>query len=96
MWKEGYTAQDLETIIEEVHQTSLDLCLVDRIRPIRAKHEWGFISDFHVQNREVEFLSRKYWNVLQMDKVLKGVLQKNPVFLYRKAPSFDKSREENP
>lgn len=52
-----------------------------------SKHEWGFISAYHAQYKEVEATFQKYW-VLTTDKILTKALPDNPVFIYRKGPSF--------
>lgn len=71
--------------------TTQESCLVESLKPKDNKQEWGFISNYYDQYREVEFIFKKYWEILKMDRILRKVLPDIPPFIYRKNPSFGDS-----
>lgn len=83
----GYNPQQLDKVIQEVSTVTQESCLTEEIKPKDKKHEWGFISNYYDQYREVEMIFRKYWEILKMDKVLGKVLPGVPPFIYRKTSS---------
>lgn len=86
--EKGYRARRLDKLIAEVGSNSQETCLIPKERPQDSKHEWGFISGFHEQYREIESIFKKHWNILSMDKVLSKILPENPPFIYRRTTLF--------
>lgn len=80
--------QNSTQIIDSVGNISRESCLEDRPSVESSKHEWGFISNFHVQYREIEKIFKQHWHILRMDKTLNQSLPISPSFIYRKAPNF--------
>lgn len=51
-------------------------------------HEWGFITGFNAQYKEIEAIFSRYWHILKLDKNLGPVLPANPKFIYRKSKNM--------
>lgn len=86
--EKGYKESSLNHIMQEVGNTTQNNLLEPRTRPPNKQHEWGFITGYHEQYKDVEAIFRKHWNILKLDKVLNEQLPSVPPFIYRKAPSF--------
>lgn len=86
--EKGYNEPSLDKMIEEVGKSSQELMLIPKERIQNQKHEWGFISQYHKQYREIESIFKKHWNILTMDKIFKSALPDTPPFIYRKTASF--------
>lgn len=56
----------------------------------RVKEQFRIILDYNVQSKKVENIIKKYWNILQRDKLLCKVLPPQPRFVYKKAPALRK------
>lgn len=87
--EKGYQAEILDSTIQQVGHLSQAMCLEDKEKTNDSRQEWGFISDFHSQFRDVEEIIKKHWEILSMDKILKNVLPKEPMFIYRKTSSLE-------
>lgn len=61
---------------------------MDKDRQVGPRQEWGFISNFHGQYREIEDIFKRYWHVLCKDRTLIQALLAKPSFIYRKAHNF--------
>lgn len=86
--QKGYRNETLDSIISEVDRIPRGQCLTNKDPKVQSNQQWGFISDFHCQYREVEDIFRKYWHILSMDRDLGLVLPDCPRLIYRKAPNF--------
>lgn len=51
--QKGYTAQLLKEIIQEVGSTPRQSCLMDKEHQDNLRQDWGFISNFHGQYKEI-------------------------------------------
>lgn len=67
----GYNPQYLDTVVEEVLALPRENCLSD---VVPHRKEWGFISGFYSQYKEIESIFEVHWHVLLLDKTLKPVL----------------------
>lgn len=74
--EKGYNAQVLDEVIHEVGLTSQESCLMPRERSRNDKQDWGFISNFHGQYRDIESIIKRHWDILGMDKTLGTCCQK--------------------
>lgn len=92
----GYDPEILKRVVEEVALIPRITCLQEA-NPVGSEvllaeknhnREWGFISQFHAQYKEVEEIFKKHWHILLMDKKLTTVLPAVPQFIYRKTTSF--------
>lgn len=86
--EKGYNAPDLDLLIDKIRSTSQECLLEPRTRPPNQQHEWGFISGYHEQYKDIEAIFKKHWGILTIDKVLNPVLPSAPPFIYRKASYF--------
>lgn len=90
----GYKPEMLKKVVEEVAALPRAVCLQEASQEMPSKKvnnrndEWGFISQFHSQYKEVEDIFRKHWHILLMDKKLTNVLPSAPQFIYRKNTNF--------
>lgn len=84
----GYSGTQLDRTIEEVGTNSQELCLQSTVRDRNSIHEWGFITNFNAQHKEIETIIQQHWEILRMDKVLGKVIPVRPSFIYRRGPTF--------
>lgn len=57
--EKGYNTVVLDKAIIEIHQVPQSSCLTDKVKQKDNKHEWGFISGYHAQYKEVETIFKK-------------------------------------
>lgn len=82
----GYNNEVLDKTFNEVANIP---CLMKKDHQSPSyQHQWGFISNFQYQYREIEEIFKKYRYILCMDRDLGPVLPNCPKFINRKAPHF--------
>ena len=87
--QKGYDESNLNDIIQEVAEVPREQCLKKReAAESNNQHQWGFLTGFHAQYKEIETIFRKHWYILSKDIHLGGTIPEQPRFIYRKAPSF--------
>lgn len=79
----------LDNTIIEIAKIPREQCLRNKdAKPLNVQHQWGFISNFHYQYREIENIFSKYWHILCRDRHLCDTLPNKPKFIYRRALNF--------
>ena len=53
-----------------------------------SQHQWGFLTGFHSQYKDIEMIFRKHQYILARDTHLGTVIPEQPRFIYRKALNF--------
>lgn len=87
--QKGYREDVLDITIIEIAKIPRKQCLRNKdAKPLNDQHQWGFISNFHYQYREIENLFSKYWHILCRNRHLCDTLPNKPQFIYRRAPNF--------
>ena len=87
----GYNPIFLEKIVEEVEKIPRSKCLEEKAINATCEsnpNEWGFITQFHSQYKEVESIFKDHWHILLLDKKLGPVIPQQPRFIYRRAPTY--------
>lgn len=88
----GYKKRDLLTLKEQIKN-------MDRHKLMEATQNThkrdknkslglAFLTGYNTQYRSIESIVKKHWPILQSDQVLKTVLPKKPIFIYRKAATL--------
>ena len=87
--QKGYDEPALNTMIEEIAAIPREKCLEKKVeQPNNNQHQWGFLSGFHAQYREVEAIIKNHWHILGKDRHFAEILPSQPRFIYRRAPNF--------
>lgn len=87
--QKGYREGVLDNTIAEIAKIPREQCLRKKEAKLPSdQHQWGFISNFHYQYKEIENIFSKYWHILCRDKHLSETLPNKPKFIYRRAPHF--------
>lgn len=78
--EKGYNTDNLERTIQEIHIVPQSNCLTDRPKHNTNNHQWGFISGYHAQYKDVEAIFKKYWSLLTTDTILTRAIPDEPVW----------------
>lgn len=80
-----------ESLIDQARDSFLELHPqeVSRDTPPDSRYDFPrMITTFHTQNKKMENVLKKHWNILSQDPHLKSILPNQPKVTYRRAPNL--------